>query len=74
MFNKKIKKNVSIEGMMCDNCANHVNKSLSKIDGVTRVKVSLKNKNAVIESSKDISDSEIKTKVAEAGYTVTDIK
>ena len=65
-------KTVSIEGMTCDHCKMHVEKALSAIDGVTKVEVSLENKNAVIESNKEIEDSKIKEAVEEAGYTVKD--
>ena len=65
-------KTVSIEGMTCDHCKMHVEKALSAIDGVTKVEVSLENKNAVIESNKEIEDSKIKEAIEEAGYTVKD--
>ena len=64
---------LNVEGMMCENCVKHVTKALQGIDGVTDVKVSLENKNAIIETSKEISDAEIKNAVDEAGYTVTEI-
>lgn len=68
-----MKEEIKIEGMMCENCVKHVTKALQGIDGVTDVKVSLENKNAIIETSKEISDAEIKNAVDEAGYTVTEI-
>ena len=66
-------KTISIEGMMCDNCKKHVEKALNSIEGVTSVKVSLENKNAIIECNLDVSDETIKETVKEAGYEVTEI-
>ena len=68
-----MKEEIKIEGMMCENCVKHVTKALQGIDGVTDVKVSLENKNAIIETSKEISDEKIKNAVDDAGYTATEI-
>lgn len=70
---KVMKEEIKIEGMMCENCVKHVTKALQGIDGVTDVKVSLENKNAIIETSKEISDEKIKNAVDDAGYTATEI-
>lgn len=69
-----MKKEIEIEGMMCENCVKHVTKALESIDGVKKAKVSLKKKNALINSSKEISNDLIKDKVADIGYTVVNIK
>ena len=69
----KSMKNISIEGMMCDNCKKHVEKALSKIEGVTKVEVSLENKNAIIETSKEIENAKIIKAIKEEGYEVKDI-
>ena len=70
---RTMKKEIKIEGMMCQNCVKHVTKALENIDGVEEVKVSLENKNAIIEASSNISDKTIKDAVDEAGYNVTEI-
>ena len=67
-------KEISIEGMMCEHCKMHVEKALSAIEGVEKVEVSLENKNAKIETSKEIDNETIEKAVKEAGYTVKDIK
>ena len=67
-------KEISIEGMMCDHCKMHVEKALSALEGVEKVEVSLENKNAKIETSKEIDNETIEKAVKEAGYTVKDIK
>ena len=70
----KMKKTLSIDGMMCEHCRSHVEKALSAVDGVTSVDVSLENKNAVVSLSKDVSNDVLTAAVTEAGYTVTDCK
>lgn len=64
------KKTVNIEGMSCNHCKMSVEKALSSIDGVTKVEVSLENKNAIIESDKEINDDEIKRVIEEIGFIV----
>ena len=63
-------KTVNINGMSCNHCKMNVEKALSSIDGVTKVEVSLENKNAVIESTKEIDNNKIKEVIEEAGYEV----
>lgn len=70
---EKNMKKISIEGMMCDNCRKHVEKALSKIEGVTKVEVSLENKNAIIETSKEIDNEIIINAIKEEGYEVKEI-
>ncbi len=65
-----MQKVVSIEGMMCPMCVKHATKALSDL-GLSAV-VSLENKNAVVTG--EASDEAIRAAIAEAGYTVTDIK
>ena len=62
-------KTITIDGMMCDHCRQHVEKALSAIDGVTKVAVSLKDKNAVVTLSKDVDEKTLFDAVSEAGYT-----
>ena len=64
----KLKTELKIEGMMCQNCVKHVYKALSKMDGVTGVEVSLENKNALVTSTKEISLDEFASVIDDAGY------
>lgn len=70
---KKMKKTMKIEGMMCSHCTGMVTKILNAIDGVS-AEVSLENKCAYIELSKDISDNVLKNAVTDAGYEVVSIE
>ena len=65
----KMTKTITIDGMMCDHCRQHVEKALSAIDGVTKADVSLKDKNAVVTLSKDVDEKTLSDAVSEAGYT-----
>lgn len=73
MFNKKIKKVINIEGMMCEHCKAKVEKSLLELDGITKVKVSLKDKTATIYSSVSIPDKDITNAINKLDYKVTSI-
>lgn len=73
MFRKKIKKVVTIEGMMCEHCASKVEKSLLEIENVDKVKVNLKEKTATISSLKDINDELIINAINALDYKVINI-
>lgn len=71
MFAKKIKKVVNVEGMHCDHCVKKVTEALESIEGVTKVKVNLSKKEAIITSTEEIDDQIIKSKIEELGFSVT---
>lgn len=64
------KQEFKIGGMSCNNCVAHVEKGISELDGVKKVKVNLKKENAVVKFDESVvSDNDIINKVKEAGYT-----
>lgn len=71
--NKTMKKVLLIEGMMCGHCQAHVEKALNAMEGVSSVVVSLENKTATVELSKEISDSEFKAVIEDAGYELKEV-
>lgn len=73
MFNKKIKKVVAIEGMMCEHCKNKVETSLSSINNVSKVKVNLKDKTATIYSTASINNEDIKKIIKKLDYQIISI-
>lgn len=73
MFGKKIKKVVIIDGMMCEHCKAKVEKSLLELEGVVKVKVSLKDKMATIYSKNNISKDDIISAIEKLGYKVTSV-
>ena len=71
---KTMKKELKVEGMMCQNCVKHVTKALEGVPGATQVSVSLENKTAAVTVPDTTSDDVLKAAVEEAGYEVTEIK
>ena len=69
-----MKKQLSIEGMMCQNCVKHVTRALEGVAGVSQVEVSLENKQAVVTAGSEVSDDALKAAVTEAGYEVTGVQ
>ena len=69
-----MEKTLEIKGMMCQHCVAHVKKALEGVSGVSKVEVSLENKNAVVEANSEITDETLRAAVSEAGYEVTAIK
>lgn len=59
-----MKKELMIEGMMCQNCVKHVTNALTGIAGVSDVNVSLENKSAMIQAAKSAKDDDLKAAVA----------
>ena len=70
MFNKKVEKTISIEGMKCEGCVNRVKNVLENMKEVTDCKVSLEDKQAKITLKKDVEDKIIKEKIENLGFTV----
>lgn len=62
-----MKKQFSISGMHCTNCARTIEKSVNKIDGVQDVRVNFAANKAVL--SGEFEDSEVIQAVEHAGYT-----
>ena len=71
---EKFVKEVSVEGMQCNHCKMTVEKALGALEGVEKVEVSLENKNAVVESTKEVDDQKIRDAITEAGFEVKNIK
>jgi copper chaperone len=69
-----MKKRISIEGMSCNHCVNHVKEALSELNGVSSVEVNLASKYADIEANADVKDEDIKFAIEDAGYEVIAIE
>lgn len=65
-----MKKMIKIEGMSCMHCVKHVEEALMDLKEVTRVKVDLNEKNALVELDGSVEDYKLKEAVEEAGYDV----
>ena len=66
-----MEKKLNVEGMMCDHCVAHVTKALEGIPGVSSAKVSLADKNAVVEAAPEVTDEALVAAVKDAGYEAT---
>lgn len=67
-----MKKTLTIEGMMCAHCVAHVDKALRAVPGVESVDVDLTAGTAVVTGS--AAEEALRAAVAEAGYTVKDVR
>ena len=67
---------VTINGLVCDFCAQSMEKVFSKKDPVSGIKVDLSSKIVTIDLKKNaaLSDVDITKGVLDAGYTVVGIK
>ena len=68
-----MKKTLTVEGMMCQNCVKHVTRALQGVPGVTEVSVSLEDKAAAVTADAAVTDEVLKAAVTEEGYEVTAI-
>ncbi len=67
-----MKKTLSVEGMSCGHCVNHVKNALLEVAGVESAEVDLGKKSAVVNGA-SFDDAALKAAVAEAGYEVVAI-
>lgn len=65
---------ISVEGMTCGGCTKRVEESLSEIEGVKNILVSLKENKAFLEAPDNVKESLLKYKVKEAGYEATKVE
>ncbi|MFP4108593.1 MAG: heavy-metal-associated domain-containing protein [Desulfonatronovibrio sp.] len=63
---------IKIQGMSCRHCVQAVTNVLSDMDGITNVKVSLENNEAVFDSSEEVDMDRVKQAIQEAGYKVVE--
>ncbi len=70
--NRRMKKTIIIEGMMCMHCTARVQKALEDIDGVT-AHMDLDKKAAYLTLEKEVSDEVLTKAVTDAGYQVVTI-
>ncbi len=71
---KKMTKEMKIEGMMCGHCEARVKKALEAVAGVSEAVVSHEKGNAVLTLVSDVSDEVLKKAVEDQDYKVLEIK
>jgi len=70
----KMIKTVLVNGMSCNHCVMAVKKALSNLPWVTEVEVSLDEKKAVITSTNEIADAQIKAAIEGEGFEFAGIE
>jgi len=65
---------VKIEGMMCMMCEKHVKEGLEAVNGITSAVASHDKGTAVITTTKDVAEADIKKAVEDAGYKFVSIE
>ena len=63
-----MEKTIDVTGMMCQNCVKHVTKALEGVDGVSNVRVSLDDSNAVVDVTEAVKDEDLVAAIVDAGY------
>lgn len=64
----KMKKILTVEGMMCEHCKMHVERALSQVEGVAGAQVDLDAHTAAVTLDQDVADQTLMDAVKEAGY------
>ena len=67
-----MKKEVLVEGMKCEGCANTVKEKFKSIEGVESVEIDLINKKAVLESQSAIDNNTLNSILSDTKYFVVD--
>ncbi|MEK4948638.1 heavy-metal-associated domain-containing protein [Carnobacterium sp. FSL W8-0810] len=65
-----MKREVLVEGMKCEGCANTVQERFEAIEGVESVAIDLINKKAVLESQSDINKDTLVSALSGTKYSV----
>ena len=63
-----MEKTIDVEGMMCKHCVHHVTKALEGIEGVSNVRVSLDDNNAIVDVAEVVADEALVAAIVDAGY------
>ncbi len=69
----KMKKVLTIEGMMCGHCTGRVEQALNALEGV-KAEVSLDDKTATVTAAEEVPEEILVKAVTDAGYTVVDVQ
>lgn len=72
--NKKMKKIIKIEGLMCPHCEAHAKNALEAIGGVTVLDISHKTGIANVELTASVADEMLKNAIESQGYKVISIE
>ncbi len=65
---------ISVEGMQCGMCENHVNDAVRRAFRVKKVSSSHSKNQTLILSEEPLDEAALRSTITNTGYTVTDIK
>ena len=63
---------MTVDGMVCSNCARHVENALNSKDGLW-AKVNIEKKNVTVRAKAEVKEEEFSRIIRDAGYTMMDI-
>ncbi|GAA0120825.1 copper ion binding protein [Clostridium faecium] len=63
-----MKTKITVNGMSCMHCVNHVKECLSELENVKSVEVNLDSKTAIVESSDNLNEEKVKAALDDYGY------
>ncbi|MBS5825403.1 MAG: heavy-metal-associated domain-containing protein [Clostridium argentinense] len=63
-----MKTKITVNGMSCMHCVNHVKECLSELENVKSVEVNLDSKTAIVESSDNLNEEKVKDALDDYGY------
>ena len=63
-----MKTKITVNGMSCMHCVNHVKEALSELKGISNITVSLEGKFAEFDSTGEVSEDDIKSAIEDFGY------
>ena len=69
-----MKTKITVEGMSCGHCVNHVKGALEELENVRNVDVNLEKKTAIFDSNMEIGEDKIKFAIEDVGYEVVKIE
>jgi Cu+-exporting ATPase len=69
-----MKKTLTIKGMSCNHCVNHVKSALEELSEVNSADVILAEEKAVVEFNKEMEDKVLIDLIEEEGYELTNIE
>lgn len=63
-----MKTKITVNGMSCMHCVNHVKECLSELENIKSVEVDLDSKTAIVESEAKLDEDKVKAALDDYGY------
>ncbi|MBM6616029.1 heavy-metal-associated domain-containing protein [Desemzia sp. RIT804] len=69
-----MRKEITIEGMKCEGCANTVKQRFLEVEGVNEAVINLETKSALIQGDVPVNETALRESLAGTNYSVVGIK